>query len=74
MPTLRILLVLMNVKIQIAAIATIAESKRLSFKEGKNVDRYPTPATAIAAFPHQMDIQYPQTTIKPVKSPKPSLE
>ena len=32
---------------------------------GKKTPRYPTRATAIAAFVHQMEIQYPQATRKP---------
>ena len=50
-----------------AATATIALLPRM----GKKVLMALTNETAIAALVHQSDIQYPQATKKPAKSPKP---
>lgn len=39
---------------------------------GKNTSKYPTNATAIAAFVHQIEIQYPQATKYAGNLPKPN--
>ncbi len=51
------------------AIADIADVSKI----GKNTARYPTTATVIAAFAHQIDTQYPQATKYAAKSPMPNL-
>ena len=62
-----------HVKNQITANPVITDAILFTPKKGKNTSKYPTKATAIAAFVHQIEIQYPQATKNPGKFPKPNL-
>ncbi len=49
------------------------EASALLAKMGKKTAKYPTKATAIAAFVHQIDIQYPQATKYAGNLPNPAF-
>ena len=55
---------------QISASAVPVASMGCRSRTGKNTDRYPTSAMAMAALPATMEIQYPQPMRKPVRLPK----
>jgi len=53
---------LIQVKNQIMPSPVTIETMADSPKTGKNTARYPTAATVIAAFAHQIETQYPHAT------------
>jgi len=60
--TVLISLELIHVKNQIIANPVAIAARADSPRKGKNTAIYPTTATVIAAFAHQIETQYPQAT------------
>ena len=63
--------VLIHVRNQIAHNPVSDEANGFPFRTGKKVLKALTKETVMAALLHQIEIQYPHATRKPIKSPNP---